>query len=90
MCGSLSERLFILAETNIENIAAVCEQLKPVFLIIDSIQTMYTAELDSAPGSVSQVRACGNELMRIGKVSSIPVFIVAHVTKSGDLAGRGS
>ena len=87
VCGNLSERLFILAETNIENIAAVCEQLNPVFLIIDSIQTMYTAELDSAPGSVSQVRACGNELMRIGKVSSIPVFIVAHVTKSGDLAG---
>ena len=87
VCGKLSDNLFILAETNIENIAAVCETLKPVFLIIDSIQTMYTSELDSAPGSVSQVRACGNELMRIGKVNHIPVFIVAHVTKSGDLAG---
>ena len=87
VCGELSDRLFILAETNMENINAVCQNLQPVFLIIDSIQTMYTAELESAPGSVSQVRACGNELMRIGKTDGIPVFIVAHVTKSGDLAG---
>ncbi|MDO4545627.1 MAG: DNA repair protein RadA [Bacillota bacterium] len=87
VCGNLSNDLFILAETNMENVSQICQQLQPVFLIIDSIQTMYTADLDSAPGSVSQVRACGNELMRIGKVSNIPVFIVAHVTKSGDLAG---
>ena len=89
VCGpaGISDNLFILAETNIENVSAVCESLKPVFLIVDSIQTMYSADLESAPGSVSQVRACGNELMRIGKTSSIPVFIVAHVTKSGDLAG---
>lgn len=87
VCGELTDRLFILSETNMENISAVCQSLKPVFLIIDSIQTMYTAQLESAPGSVSQVRACGNELMRIGKTDGIPVFIVAHVTKSGDLAG---
>lgn len=87
VCGELSDQLFILAETNMENIAEVCKQLNPAFLIIDSIQTMYTSDLDSAPGSVSQVRACGNELMRIGKVSDIPIFIVAHVTKSGELAG---
>ncbi len=87
VCGDLSDRLYILAETNMENISAVCQNLQPAFLIIDSIQTMYTAELESAPGSVSQVRACGNELMRIGKTGGIPVFIVAHVTKSGDLAG---
>jgi len=87
VCGQLPENLFILAETNMENIDQVCQQLKPSFLIIDSIQTMYSSDLDSAPGSVSQVRACGNELMRIGKVYNIPVFIVAHVTKSGELAG---
>lgn len=87
VCATLPDSLFILAETNMENIDAVCQQIKPAFLIIDSIQTMYSAELDSAPGSVSQVRACGNDLMRIGKVYNIPVFIVAHVTKSGDLAG---
>ena len=67
--------------------SAVCQTLNPVFLRVDSIQTMYSADLESAPGSVSQVRACGNELMKIGKSNSIPVFIVAHVTKSGDLAG---
>ncbi|MDO5491461.1 MAG: DNA repair protein RadA [Bacillota bacterium] len=87
VCGDLSERLFILAETNMENISAVCQSISPAFLIVDSIQTMYTADLESAPGSVSQVRSCGGELMRIGKSFGIPVFIVAHVTKSGDLAG---
>ena len=87
VCKALPDSLFILAETNMENIDAVCQQIKPSFLIIDSIQTMYSAELDSAPGSVSQVRTCGNDLMRIGKMYNIPIFIVAHVTKSGDLAG---
>ncbi|MDO5414448.1 MAG: DNA repair protein RadA [Bacillota bacterium] len=87
VCRQLPDSLFILAETNMENIDVVCQQIKPAFLIIDSIQTMYSAELDSAPGSVSQVRACGNDLMRIGKMYNIPIFIVAHVTKSGDLAG---
>lgn len=87
ICPDLSENLFFLAETNMENIAEVSRQLNPVFMIIDSIQTMYTEEMDSAPGSVSQVRACGNELMRIGKTENIPIFIVAHVTKSGELAG---
>lgn len=85
--GSISENLFVLAETNMENVMAVCETVKPIFLIIDSIQTMYTQELDSAPGSVSQVRTCGNMLMQIGKSENIPIFIVAHVTKSGELAG---
>ena len=87
VCDKLPEDLYILAETNIDVIAEACQQLNPVFLIIDSIQTMYTSDIESAPGSVSQVRTCGNELMRIGKMRGIPVFIVAHVTKSGDLAG---
>lgn len=87
VCGGNLDNLFLLAETNMENIVRVQEELEPVFLIIDSIQTIYTDELESAPGSVSQVRACGNELMKIGKGKDIPVFIVAHVTKSGDLAG---
>lgn len=87
ICRSIPDSLYILSETNMENIIAQKEQIQPVFLIIDSIQTMYSAELDSAPGTVSQVRVCGNELMRIGKGSDLPVLIVAHVTKSGDLAG---
>lgn len=85
--GCISDNLFILAETNIENVSAVCKTLEPEFLIVDSIQTMYSVEIESAPGSVSQVRVCGNELMRIGKSDNIPVFIVAHVTKNGELAG---
>lgn len=87
VCKGTAENLYILSETNMERIIQVQESLQPAFLIIDSIQTMYTESLDSAPGSVSQVRACGNELMKIGKVKNVPVFIVAHVTKSGDLAG---
>ncbi|TDP57748.1 DNA repair protein RadA [Aminicella lysinilytica] len=87
VCPDLSDQLFVLAETNMENIVTVCDTIKPKFLVIDSIQTMYTQELDSVPGSVSQVRACGNMLMKLGKTEDIPIFIVAHVTKSGDLAG---
>lgn len=87
VCPDLSEDLYILAETNIENITAVCETLKPKFLVIDSIQTMYTQTLDSVPGSVSQVRDIGNQLMKLGKTNDIPIFIVAHVTKNGELAG---
>jgi len=87
VCGEITENLFLLSETNMENVSAVVDELKPVFIIIDSIQTMYTSDMDSAQGSVSQVRACGNELARIGKTKNIPVFIVCHVTKSGELAG---
>lgn len=87
VCGELHDGVFILSETNMENAAAAVDSLNPVFIIIDSIQTMYTADMDSAQGSVSQVRACGNELMRIGKTRNIPVFITCHVTKSGELAG---
>ena len=87
VCPQLSDDLYILAETNMENIAAACEKLQPKFLVIDSIQTMYTQAMDSAPGSVSQVRDIGNQLMKLGKSRNIPIFIVAHVTKSGELAG---
>jgi DNA repair protein RadA len=87
VCKGELENLYLLAETNMEIITQVQEELNPAFLIIDSIQTMYTDAMESAPGSVSQVRACGNVLMRIGKGKDIPVFIVAHVTKNGDLAG---
>ena len=85
--SGLSDDLYVMSETNIENIFAQCEELKPGLLIIDSIQTMYTDTLESAPGSISQVRACGNMLMKIGKKYNVTVFIVAHVTKAGDLAG---
>ena len=81
------DNLFSMAETNIEIVIETAKQLSPKLLIIDSIQTMYSEELESAPGSVSQVRQVGNLLMTLGKTENIPVFIVAHVTKSGELAG---
>ncbi len=87
VCSSIPDSLYVLAETNLENVEEACENLKPAFLIIDSIQTLYSSQLDSAPGSVSQVRLCGNILMKVAKTNDVPVFIVAHVTKSGDLAG---
>ena len=85
--AGLSDNLYIYPETNMENILSVCEEMKPCFVIIDSIQTMYSAEVDSAAGSVAQIRACSNLLIRYAKTSNVPVFIVAHVTKSGELAG---
>lgn len=87
VCGETGENLYVVSETNMENVLSMVEKLKPKFIIIDSIQTMYSDMLDSAPGSVSQVRACGNALMKLAKTEDIPIFIVAHVTKSGDLAG---
>ncbi|MBR0400847.1 MAG: DNA repair protein RadA [Mogibacterium sp.] len=85
--AEISDNLYIYPETNIENILAVCEEIKPCFLIIDSIQTMYTNEADSVAGSITQIRACSNLLIKFAKTGNVPVFIVAHVTKSGELAG---
>ena len=76
-----------LSETNIESVLAACEQTKPKFLVIDSIQTMYSEELDNTAGSITQIRACSNLLMKYAKTNNVPIFIVAHVNKSGDLAG---
>ncbi len=85
--NSLSDNLYIVSETNVDVIEKYIEEYEPVFVIIDSIQTLFKEDLTSAPGSVSQVKECANNLMRIGKSKSIPMFIVAHVTKQGELAG---
>ncbi|NLC66827.1 MAG: DNA repair protein RadA [Clostridium sp.] len=82
-----SDELYIVSETSFEQIEKHIKEIKPVFVIIDSIQTVYTDKISSAPGSVSQVRECANGLMRVGKILGIPLFIVAHVTKKGELAG---
>jgi len=79
--------LYVLAETNLFNVATHIEKLQPSFVIIDSIQTIYREEVSSAPGSVSQVRECTGELMRIAKTNGIPICIVGHVTKEGAIAG---
>ena len=85
--SEVSSDCFIVCETSLEQIYVHIKNTNPDLVIIDSIQTMFTPDIDSAPGSVSQVRTCGNELMKLGKVYNIPIFIVAHVTKSGELAG---
>lgn len=85
--GVKSSDLYIVSETNLDKIEIYIDDLKPVFVIIDSIQTVYKESVTSAPGSVSQVKECSNQIMRIGKGRNIPFFIVAHVTKQGELAG---
>ena len=88
VCGdAINDKLYIYPETNIENILTACEDIKPCFLIVDSIQTMYSSEVDSVAGSLTQIRACSNLLIKFAKTNNVPVFIVAHVTKSGELAG---
>jgi DNA repair protein RadA/Sms len=85
--GVKSENLYIVSETNLDLIERHIAEMEPAFVIIDSVQTIFKDSVASAPGSVSQVRECANELMRIGKTKNIPLFIVAHVTKQGELAG---
>lgn len=85
--GVSSDLLYVLAETNLFDIANQIELLKPALVVVDSIQTIFRDEVASAPGSVSQVRECTSELMRIAKTNNIPIFIVGHVTKEGAIAG---
>ncbi|MFD1850731.1 DNA repair protein RadA [Oceanobacillus bengalensis] len=85
--GIHADSLYVLAETNLFDITSQIEQVRPAFVVIDSIQTIYKEEVTSAPGSVSQVRECTGELMRIAKTNNIPIFIVGHVTKEGSIAG---
>ncbi|WP_038028676.1 DNA repair protein RadA [Thermonema rossianum] len=82
-----SDRCFILAETSTQNIFKQIEAIEPNLVIIDSIQTLHSALLDSAAGSVSQVRQCTAEVMKFAKESNTPVFLVGHITKEGSLAG---
>ena len=82
-----ADQLFVLSETNLHLITNQINQLKPDFIVIDSIQTIFKEEVTSAPGSVSQVRECTSELMRIAKTNHVPIFIVGHVTKEGAIAG---
>ncbi len=82
-----SENIYILAETDIDEICAHISVQKPDMAVVDSIQTVYAPYLSSAPGTVSQVRECASRLMRIAKENGITVFTVGHVTKEGTLAG---
>ncbi|MBK9448374.1 MAG: DNA repair protein RadA [Bacteroidetes bacterium] len=79
--------LLLAAETHLERILQFHKDHKPDILIVDSIQTVFSATMESAPGSVSQVRECAQRLMRLAKDTQTPVFLVGHITKDGALAG---
>ncbi len=85
--GLKGEKLYLLAETNLEVILQQIEQLSPHLVVIDSIQAVYLPELDTAPGSITQVRECTLRLMHWAKLSGVPIFIAGHVTKDGAIAG---
>ena len=85
--GEFKENLKLLCETNLETIKNIIESRRPELVIIDSIQTMYSEEVSSAPGSVSQVRESTNIFMQLAKGLGISIFIVGHVTKEGTVAG---
>ena len=85
--GMDDSNCYILTETSIQNIFKQIELLEPDLLIIDSIQTLHTAVIESSPGSVSQIRECASELLRYAKESGTPVFLIGHITKDGNLAG---
>lgn len=85
--GITSKRLFILAETNLEEIIDHIQRMQPRLVVIDSIQTVYMEELAGAPGSVGQLRECTVRLQRLAKETGIPIFLVGHVTKEGAIAG---
>jgi len=85
--GEFKEELYLLCETNLEVIRNVIEKRRPDIVVIDSIQTMYSEDVASAPGSVSQVRESTNIFMQLAKGLGISIFIVGHVTKEGTVAG---
>ncbi len=78
---------YILTETSTQNIFKQIEELEPDLVVVDSIQTLHSAHIESTPGSVSQVRECTAEMLRFAKESSTPVFLIGHITKDGMIAG---
>jgi DNA repair protein RadA/Sms len=85
--GLEAENLFLLPETNLENIFGEIERMKPDVVIVDSVQTVSSSGIESAPGSVSQVREVAYQFQLLAKNRTIPVFLIGHVTKEGSIAG---
>lgn len=85
--GVEAESLYIISETRLSDILASVDTLKPDILIVDSVQTLYNEQNDSAPGSVSQVKDCTMSLMQLSKTDGITVFVVGHINKDGAIAG---
>lgn len=85
--GRQPENFFILTETNTQDVFAHIQNLQPDLLIVDSIQTLQSNLIDSAAGSISQIRECAAEFQHFAKTSAVPVFLIGHITKDGTLAG---
>jgi DNA repair protein RadA/Sms len=85
--GITAENLYLLPETNLENIFDEVERMKPGVIIVDSIQTVFSSNIESAPGSVSQVREVAGQFLLLSKNRTIPTFLIGHVTKEGSIAG---
>ncbi|MBD5176152.1 MAG: DNA repair protein RadA [Bacteroides sp.] len=85
--GKVADNTFILCETSLEGIFTQIENVQPQLLVVDSIQTIASADIESAAGSVSQVRECAAALLRYAKESGVPVILVGHINKDGAIAG---
>jgi len=85
--GVQAPNLLLLPETNLENIFREIERLKPAAIIVDSIQTTFSSEIESAPGSISQIREVAAQFLLLAKTRGTPVFLIGHVTKEGSIAG---
>ncbi|MFT4522148.1 MAG: DNA repair protein RadA/Sms [Bacteroidia bacterium] len=85
--GIKNEDCFILAATEIQDIFKEVKKIKPFMVVVDSIQTLFTRTVDSAPGSITQIRECASQLLRFAKENGTAVFLVGHITKDGQIAG---
>lgn len=85
--GALEPSLFVLAETNVEAASAAIARLDPAMVVVDSIQTMWSDALASSPGNVAQLRESTLRLMQVAKARDVPIFLIGHVTKEGNVAG---
>jgi DNA repair protein RadA/Sms len=85
--GVEAKNVFLLPETNLENIINEIERLKPGAVIVDSIQTVFSSAMESAPGSVSQVREVAQQFLVLAKSRAVPIFLIGHITKDGSIAG---
>ncbi|MEE2992596.1 MAG: DNA repair protein RadA [Gemmatimonadota bacterium] len=84
---AVGENLYLLCETNLEEILHHIEQLKPKVVVLDSVQTIYLPSIESAPGSISQVRECAARVIQLAKTKNVSAFLIGHVTKDGAIAG---
>ena len=85
--GTVPPNLYILPETNVQEVLKELEENRPGAVIVDSVQTLFLPEIESAPGSVSQIREAASALTRFAKQHQVPIFFIGHITKEGSLAG---